>query len=350
MKRVIYLALFLFCADCTAQNQNNIWCFGDSTGIDFNSAAAMPIVTSLDTRGSCISIADPNGNLLFYANTRAATAGNTTLVYNKLHQLMQNGNNIVGEGWYHELVVIPKPADDSVYYLFSIGVTGSSMTGLFYSIIDLKINNGLGAVTTANFQLQSFKQVDCLSAVKHGNGQDWWIVFRKYEQAVWNNDFYTYLITPSGISNISIQSVGSIFHTGFAKISFSPTGDKLMFTDYGDLIELYDFDRCTGVISNPRTINPEATGNIYYRIWGSEFSPSGDLIYISTSDTVSYLYQYNLNDANPQATRDTLWQTSYPRYAGGDLKRGPDGKIYFSCAYDNGLTFNYPYPDSMYNM
>jgi hypothetical protein len=27
--------------------------------------------------------------------------------------------------------------------------------------------------------LQSFEQVDCLNAVKHGNGRDWWVLFRK---------------------------------------------------------------------------------------------------------------------------------------------------------------------------
>ncbi|MBL0341520.1 MAG: hypothetical protein IPP71_11600 [Bacteroidetes bacterium] len=47
------------------------------------------------------------------------------------------------------------------------------------------------------------------------------------------------------------------------------------------------------------------------------------------------------------ATADTIWSTSYPQYTGGDLKRGPDGKIYFSCAYDNQIVFNIPLPDSI---
>ena len=52
-----------------SQNRNNIWCFGDSAGIDFNQTVAAPINTNLDTRGSCTSIADSTGNLLFYAST-----------------------------------------------------------------------------------------------------------------------------------------------------------------------------------------------------------------------------------------------------------------------------------------
>ena len=332
-----------------SQKQNNVWCFGDSAGIDFNNSQANPLITSLDTRGSCVSISDSNGQLIFYAHTRATIAGNTTLVNNRLNQLITNGNNIVGEGWYHELVIVPFPSVDTLFYLFSGSVTGSSIAGFYFSVIDVSFNNGLGSVIQKNIQLQSFKQVDCLSAVKHGNGRDWWVVFRKFVQGVGNDEFYSYLITPGGISSVTVQTVGSLNATGLAKLSFSPDGTKMLFTNYGDLIELYNFDRCSGVISNPRTINPQGT-TLFYNTWGSEFSPSGDLLYISTSDTVSYLFQYNLSDVNPQATRDTIWSTQYPQYTGGDLKRGPDGKIYFSCAYDNQIVFNYPYPDSMYNM
>jgi hypothetical protein len=43
----------------------------------------------------------------------------------------------------------------------------------------MRLNGGLGAVTQKNVQLQSFQQVDCINAVKHGNGRDWWVIFRK---------------------------------------------------------------------------------------------------------------------------------------------------------------------------
>jgi hypothetical protein len=32
------------------------------------------------------------------------------------------------------------------------------------------------------------------------------------------------------------------------------------------------------------------------------------------------------------------------------LKRGPDGKIYYATAWNDGVNFNFPYPDSVYNM
>jgi len=178
MKNWILFISLLLPLFCTAQNRGNIWCFGDSSGIDFNNLfSPTPIITSFDTRGSCVSVADTFGSLQFYANTRAATSGNTTLVWNSNHQLMQNGDSILGRGWYNELLIIPLPSNDSIFYLFSIGVT--SYFGLNYSVIDLSLNGGLGVVTQKNIQLQSFANVDCLNAIKHGNGRDWWVIFRK---------------------------------------------------------------------------------------------------------------------------------------------------------------------------
>src|SRR5438046_944103 len=121
-----------------AQNRNNIWCFGDSAGIDFNNISSLvPIGTSMDGRGSCVSIADTNGQLLFYAFTIAGIPGNTSRVFTKNHSLMTNGDNIVGEAWYQELVILPDPADESLYYLFSCHETNNPNPGLYYSKIDM---------------------------------------------------------------------------------------------------------------------------------------------------------------------------------------------------------------------
>ena len=356
MRKIVLILLVLLTSFWGySQKQNNVWCFGDSALIDFSDTAnILNGASSIDSRGSCASICDSSGLLLFYSGYDADvySIGGPPFkggeIYTKQHSTMDNGDSIVMAAWYHEVVIVPNPKQVNLFYIFSIGVTGNF--GLFVTEIDISQNGGLGAVIQKNIQLQSFKQVDCLSAVKHGNGRDWWVVFRKSQfPGGSNNDFYLYLVTPGGISNVTIQSVGSLNATNAGKLSFSPDGTKMLFTNYGDLIEVYDFDRCTGLITNPRTINPQGT-TLFYNTWGSEFSPSGDLLYISTSDTVSYLFQYNLSDVDPQATRDTIWSTQYPQYTGGDLKRAPDGKIYFSCAYDNQIVFNYPYPDSMYNM
>ncbi|MBL0341517.1 MAG: hypothetical protein IPP71_11585 [Bacteroidetes bacterium] len=54
-----------------SQKTNNVWCFGDSAGINFNNANILTGTSNVKSRGSAISIADSSGQLLFYAFTRA---------------------------------------------------------------------------------------------------------------------------------------------------------------------------------------------------------------------------------------------------------------------------------------
>ena len=348
--RYCFILLFLLPAMLMAQ-RNNVWCFGDSALIDFNSGVPIPGISSLDTRGTCVSIADTNGNLLFYGNTRAATAGSyNTLVWNKNNQLMMHGDSIAGDGWYHELVIVPDPGDDSLYYVFSIGVTYS--IGLLYSVVDMRGDNGLGEVTQKNISLlNGIRLVDCLTAIKHGNGRDWWVIARPspVQQPTYNNSWYTYLISPSGISNVNIQYVGSLNGTNNGNITFYSDSSKLAFTNLGGMIELYDFDRCTGLISNPVNIEPQIPVQPNPMYWSSEFSPSGRYLYVSASTTPSTLWQFDTWAPNIDSTKTLIWQTFYPPYTAGALKRGPDNKIYMSCAWsDSSGNFNYPYPDSAF--
>ncbi|HRH85202.1 MAG TPA: hypothetical protein PK210_13290, partial [Bacteroidia bacterium] len=286
-------------------------------------------------------MSDQSGKLLYYAGTMPYFGTNSfyaTYVFDSTHSIMLNGDTLFGHAWYHELISFPSPSNDSTYYIFSIGVT--SVFGLYYSIIDMRLNNGLGAVTVKNIQLQSFEQVDCLNAVKHGNGRDWWLIFRKSDFSVGgsNNDWYSYLITPDSIQNVSVQSIGSQNRTNLGR------------TNLLGLIEVYDFDRCSGLLSNPVTIEQEPGVPPFPYTWSSAFSPDASKLYVSTADQTTRLFQYNLNAPNITLSKDTLWTISNPQYAGGGLKLAPDNKIYLASIYYNGVQFPYPYQDTVYNM
>ncbi len=351
MKNLILVIVFFYSVNAAGQNRNSVWCFGDSAGIDFSSGIAQPISSGMDGRGSCASIAAENGNLLFYAGTMYKYSNiphNSTFVYNSNHSLMDSGDSIFGKSWYQELVIVPNPANDSTYYLFSVGIT--SVFGLYYSIIDMRLNGGLGAVTTKNVQLQSFSMVDCINAVKHGNGRDWWLIFRKSDYPTGsNNDFYTYLISPNGIQNFSVQSIGELNRTNEGRLCFSSMGDKLVFANLVDLVELFDFNRCTGQLSNPIVINNDPGITPYNYTFSCEFSWDASKLYMSTNQDTSYLFQYDLNAINISASRDTLWSTNFPPYTCGALKLAPDNKIYLSSVYYTPAVLYYPYADSMYN-
>lgn len=354
MKYIVITLFALVSKIGLAQKQSFNWCFGDSAGIDFNNVTAPQIFGSgMNARGSCSSVSDSSGSLLFYASTPYTPLWLSGVIrpgaiLNKQHQLMQNGDTIVGRSWYHELVIVPKPGNDSIYYVFSVGVT--SIYGLYYSVVDMKANGGLGAVIQKNVMVMPDEQVDCISAVKHGNGRDWWVVGRRttvLQNGQGNNEFWIAFIDYNGVSLPTFQNIGVVNTSNNGRISFSPTGDTLLFTNAGQVIEYFQFDRCTGVLSNPVTIRPVATTYSDWT-WSNEFSSDGRFIYTSTSKDTTQLFQYDLQSPNPLATRATLYQSTFPRYAGGDVKRGPDGKIYFSIAYVN-TGVSYPYPDTVYN-
>jgi hypothetical protein len=347
---ILFWLILISTIQLRAQKSGYIWAFGDSSGIDFNNLSApQPIVTSMDSRGSCVSIADTSGNLLFYANTRAATAGNTTKVYNRLHQEMPNGSNIIGQGWYKELVIIPMPDSTSKYYIFSISIT-SSVIGFYYSVVDMTLNNGLGDVTTKNVRIHDVWMADCLKAIKHGNGRDWWLYMRT-PQNNFDNKYYRYLVSPNGIDSMPAQPIGTGSQTGFIEFSWNKQGDKMAMVNFSGLIEMYDFDRCTGLFSNPITIRQPVSVAPAPCLWSCEFSASGNFLYVSASPSQpdsNRLIQVDLRNYPNNIVQDTIYSVYYPNYTMGALKRGPDDKIYLSCAYTNA-GFNYPYADSMYN-
>ena len=354
----IKIRLFIFflwlgaCTPTFAQNRNSIWVFGDSSMVDFGNAGS-PVtgVSGMDGRGSCVSIADTAGNLLFYAFTRATIPGNSGLIYNKQHQLMVNGDDILGQGWYNEMVVLPSPDNSDQYYLFSIGVTFSSDYGLFYSVIDMSLDGGLGAVTQKNIMLDSVPAVDCLKAIKHGNGRDWWLLFRKWDPTglTANKRYYKYLIDPTGVSLNNSEAIGSTNTTGLAQIAITADGSKLAFINRKGVINIMDFDRCTGDLSQVNILQEESNNLALGRYTFAEFSPSGQFLYIARNDTVSILLQYDLSQPNPTLTRDTIYTFTNSYYTVGTLRLAPDNKIYLSNAWAYGYQWNYPYQDSAYN-
>lgn len=340
----IFLCLMINLNCVFGQLRNNIWCFGDSAGIDFNQSVPASIATNLDSRGSCVSIADSSGNLLFYAGTGEGNALERTKVRSANGDLLLNGDSIIGRAWYNELCIIPYPGNSSKYYLFSVGVT--SIYGLYYSIIDMSANSGLGEVIEKNIQVDSLAAWDILTSIKHANGRDWWLIM-KINGSNYDDSLVEYLITPTGLFK-NVQSIGAIVEGNSGNIVFSKDGDKLLFTTYGGVIQFFDFDRCTGLFSNPRVIfNPT---NGVWGITGSAFSSNGNVIYYATSDANSYLIQLDLTASNIWASRDTLVSLDHPFEAAGSLRLAPDNKIYWSCAWTNGIVFNYPYQDTMYHV
>ena len=261
---------------------------------------------------------------------------------------MDNGDTIVSTTWYQQMVLVPNPGNLNQFYLFSAGITPAINPGCYYSLIDLSYNGGLGRVIQKNIQLQNFPVNDGLAAVKHGNGRDWWVIHKQYVPSGYSDEVYVYLVDQSGISQMSVQHIGRLSQTNTLRLKFSPSGSKLISTDSNQYLELFDFDRCTGLLSNPRFVHQRQVTTLNGLFWSSEFSPDETKLYLTTipygnNDSISCLIQFDLEAPDIEASMDTL-QTFPQPFVCGFVKLAPDSQIYLThmtAAYDCDFFFLY---------
>ena len=164
----IYKILFIILISTTANAQfkDRYWVFGDSAAIDFSNLSNPVAGNSiLRSRGSCASICDSFDNLLFYVSDPQVSVwlsgtGNFKYGYvvNNNHQIMDNGDRLIGEMWYQEFVIVPDPGNLNRFYVFCNGEL-PPVNGLYYSLVDLTYNGGLGKVVQKNIQLKKHDQI-----------------------------------------------------------------------------------------------------------------------------------------------------------------------------------------------
>jgi hypothetical protein len=317
----INLILLLFINTLHAQNQANNWYFGDHAGITFNTnpPSYLPGSAMVQTEG-CASQSDNSGNLLFYSNGVS--------VYCSNHTVMPNGTGLLGNNsTTQSCIILPLPGSTSIYYIITAPSYISS-NSLAYSIVDMTLNGGLGDVTIKNSPLL-VNSTEKLTAVRHQNGNDIWIIAHEYP----GNSFHAFLLTAAGI-NITpvISSSGTAFTIPYNKVGTlkaSPCGNNLaaaIFNTGGTTyLELYDFDNLTGSVSNSILLSTWiVSGEGYY---GVEFSPDNSRLYATHVQNNS-IFQYNLlagSAAAIIASQATIGTSGTHCYA---LQTGPDGKIY----------------------
>lgn len=319
--RISTVLLFSFLI-AKGQNQSNQWYFGSRAGLDFSSGSPVVLLDgALDILEGCASIADEEGNLLFYTDGIS--------IWNRNHLIMPNGTDL---GGHHSStqsgVIVPHPSNRDLYYVLTVD---SEVGPLLYSVVDMAQNGGMGDITTKNVQLLA-ESSEKITGVAHSNGQDIWVIAHQ-----WNsNAFYAWLITTDGLQTTPvISSVGAV-HTGdddnaIGYMKASPYGDRVAVAIWGDmnLVELLDFDDSSGQLSNPITFNTFNGASPY----GLEFSPNGDLLYIAGTEPET-IFQIDL-------TTDEFDMNTFPTGLTtanevGALQLGSDGKIYLAIG-------DYPY-------
>jgi gliding motility-associated-like protein len=324
MKEIIF-SLFLFFSNTYlvySQQETNIWYFGTNAGITFATNPPTALTNgALSTGEGCATICDATGNLLFY------TDGVT--VYNKTHLMMDNGFGLHGNiSSTQSAIILPRPGSTNIYYIFTTDVENMNNYGLQYSVVDISMNGGLGKVISKNtliIQPTSEK----VTVVKHSNNTSFWVV----THGVFNNNFYSFLVTSAGINMIPvISSVGSYQNSGLKLIGYLKTSfdnQKLASAknDGGEL-ELFDYDNTTGTVSNPILLSSSE------EFYGVEFSPDNSKLYASVVSP-SIIYQFDLNAANIAASKNAI---NYGPLGGGALQMGKNEKIYYIEWFNDSLS------------
>ncbi len=321
-----------------AQYNNNFWVFGDSCGIEFNNGALINFRSSMKMIRGSASISNNTGLLAYSSRADFFTSG-TGKIWNKFHKQMLNGDQIYGPGWYHERLFLPVPDSDSLLYLFSCCVTSSCPFGLYYTLIDLSANSDSGAIIQKNVPINNYPAFDGLMAVQHGNGRDWWLLYQRWDGSNGNigyNDFFIYLVDSGGVHLNSQINIGTYHKTGGGHLCFNNSGDKFSAVTWRNLIQMYNFERCTGVISLWETVQIENTPPIDSYYFSSAFSPNGTKLYVCENSAIdsipSKLLQFDLQASSIINSKTVIHNFMTSTEGIADLKLAPDGKIYLAAA------------------
>ncbi|MEI7736880.1 MAG: hypothetical protein WCI49_15535, partial [Ferruginibacter sp.] len=278
--------------------QGNIWYFGINAGLDFNVTPPRTLTNgAMTTFEGCATICNKKGQLLFYTDG--------IKVYDRTHTVMPNGSGLLGNSSSTQsAIIVPNPGDSNIYYIFTADCAENSfVNGYNYSVVDMRLNNNLGNITTQK-NISLYKPcTERLTAVKAANGIDYWVITKGLN----NNSFLAYKIDCSGINVTPVISNTGRVHTydpdkyvGTGQMKVSPDGRKLSLPILWPvtLVQLFDFDNNTGIVSNAIDL-PDFNPGIGH-IYGLEFSPNSKLLYVSTVFDNS-IHQYDITSGNATA-------------------------------------------------
>jgi hypothetical protein len=292
------------------------------------------------------SISNTEGNLLFSFNGHE--------IMDNSYQIAINGTDInpegEGESWWWSsgypvtqgAIILPDFNDSTLYHLFhlqadfdeTLSPPQSTCNAFLHTQIVKTSLNGMAEVTEKNIPIIEDERLmrGKLTATRHANGRDWWIPIFYF-----NERSYQHLFTPDGLIDYGLHEVDLTVFQSLGQGQFSPDGTTYMqhngYSGNGVFVDIFDFDRCTGELSNQRQWMYQTPNNLS---WGAAISPNSRFLYLSQGE---YMLQADLQAEDIFSSIDTVGiyeefiDPFHATFFAGQL--APDGKIYF-CA-PNGL-------------
>lgn len=299
---------------------------------------------------TCASVSDQNGIMKFFTNG--------CIVANNLNDTMQNGDQLnpepcsfgscpySGNSTLQGGLILPDFLDTNKFILFHQTCdynTNSSPIRLYTTKIDLALDSGRGGVYDKNFVFYEDSLCDgSLAAVKHANGHDWWLLLHEK----YTNGYVRFLYSDTGIAGPYFQNIGLIYgNDGHGNSKFSPDGNWYATSTQLSGVDLYHFDRCTGLLSENTYLDfPDS-------VWANcvEFSPDSRFLYTFWLLSV---YQFDLSSTNIASSGQLV--ASYDNFVANTRSTfffipqlAPNGKIYVSTAPSNSYLHVINYPNNL---
>ncbi|HZV69861.1 MAG TPA: T9SS type A sorting domain-containing protein [Saprospiraceae bacterium] len=338
---LIYLLVSCFKSNGQADN-NYIWLLGyppnqpeDNLGgtmLDFNENKVSPKFINIYSALNEPAILSTNkGELLTYSNG--------CNIYNATHNLIEDGDTIgFGYIWEdhckygypgtQEQLFLYWPGDSTKTILFHMKTEDNFLTNyLLYTIVDFSDAEHQGKVVEKDHLLINAGFSANIISCKHANGRDWWIVMPKAK----TNKFYIMLLDPSGVSIVDTLSIGQPLELREwgGQAVFSPDGTKYIRYNPWKGLDIFDFDRSTGQLSNIRESGPFSDP---VQVGGGA-AVSLDSKYLYVSENIN-LYQFDLNAEDILLTKNLI--ATYDGYFNPfpttfyQMLLAPDGKIYMT--------------------
>lgn len=318
---------------------NSKWVFGSNIGWDKTQNSLFP-VSGLNASGATLSVADSaTGQLLFYSNgVQCWTASG---------QLMPNGSNIGGEGnggRTQPVCAVPFIAAPGKYFLFALsdpfsssGVVPGGKGKLYYSVLDMSLNNGAGDIVATQKAILLDSLLGSSIIAIPGNQCDVWLM----THALYSSTYKAYHITAAGLDLSPVVSSGgpAVYPTpivlgtnswrlGYTQgqMSVSPDRSKIA---YG-VISLNGIPLPQGVsplgfmLSRFNPGNGTVTETLQFNqgdihVYGTGFSPDNTKLYInvvaSDNNTTNGIIQYDISNYNAAAIAATATAV-FPMTAG----------------------------------
>jgi hypothetical protein len=318
-----------------------------------------PIHPTLHMSDHSFGISDKAGNFLFYTN------GN--YIANAQHEIIEGGDTLNvgalrGVNFFdpkaktsyvpYTYLALPDPEEDSVFYFFCQFMDPYSRSfavpyfwlsnNIRVSKIDMRANQGRGRVVYRNKVIYDTPHGMAISAIRHGNGRDWWLLTSSEDRL----EYYILHVHKDSLLDVTVQNAShGAFHPlsdwdlGWPNIVIPSQDGNYFLDNFGHSIHrYYSFDRCRGAMEFQNIFKtPVDTSYWNNTNWShvfiTAFSPNGRYVYGSSYRGI---YQFDVTQENILASGvvidsnyhwvsfgNVISGSSQPRY-----RLGPDGRIY----------------------